>query len=230
MNLATQKVEQQPPGLWQRVAEAADLEPQQKATVAEAYRSFSEAVGNLKQQQHSLMEQLQAVLGVGPALRSKPGSAAAAAAGVTADAAPAGPSHFMSLATGEPVAGAPVRDEAATAAAAEQEAATDYSTPRAATDSPMQLETASSPVPDAFVAFLRDYLHDCKDRAAAVTTTSSLSSSGATGGSSSSSSWLAPAGVLALQDAERAEELLHRLARISPSVQQQVHQLTYHGA
>lgn len=213
----TLQVEPWPQQLWPSVVDAMQLSPEQRNTLAEAYKTYNEQTAQLMGQQQGLMRQLQAIMGVAFGHEPHPGSAAAAVAG---DVRPAGPKHFMSLATGGAVPGAESADVSTPKAGSTAAAG-------AAAGGSGSGGVAWSPVLDAVgplsaeeLAMLTDYLQECKDKAA-TGTSSSVST-----GSSRGSSWLAPPGVLVLQEAEKAEELMEQLSRIAGLVKQQLHFLT----
>jgi hypothetical protein len=206
------------------------LSPEQRKTLTEAFKTYNEQLGQLMGQQQGLMQQLQAIMGLAHGHGPQPASAASA----VSDVRPAGPKHFMSLATGGAVPGAasaeastPKASSAATAAAAGAPAAGAVGSDEAAWSAVLD---AVGPLSAEEIAMLTDYLQDCKEKAAsgaAGLSSSTGSGSGSSSGSSSrGSSWLAPPGVLVLQEAEKAEQIMQQLSRIAGLVKQQLHFLT----
>lgn len=213
--METLQVEPFPADLWLRVLHAANLTPKQRQTIIETYEKFSQGTAQLLQQQHTLMQELQATMGVGAIQHS---SAAAGAAAVSANVRPAGAAHFMSLATGGPV---PLSEADATAsAAAGAHAGANGSqhacaAPDAVMRSPLRWDNTGTPLSPDEMQFLTEWLSDCKEQ-----------SSSALEASRNSNSWLAPAGVLPLVSAEKADALMQQLSRIAGGVKQHLHQLT----
>jgi hypothetical protein len=208
MNMDTLQVEPWPKTLWPTVVAAAQLSCAQRKTLAEAYLTYREQTAQIMQQQHSLMRQLQGIMhgAVGPGQHH-----AAASTAVLSHVRPAGPQHFMSLATGGAVSSGGADADPSTPTVADP-------APAAGDDAAWSpILAAVQPVSAEEFAILTEYLQDCKEQAA----------SGAAAGSSgsSSSSWLAPAGVLALQEAEKAEGVMQQLSRISGAARMQMHVL-----
>lgn len=210
--METLPVEPFPADLWPRVVMAAKLTPQQRASISEAYHKFAEGTAKITQQQQILLHELQATMGVGAAVAHvQNSSAAAAAAAIAADAGPSGPAHFMSLATGGPV---PASDAAISTAAATGTSAA--AVPGGTLDvmkSPIRWGHADTPLSTDELQFLTEWLQDCKEQSSAAAA------------ADASSSWLAPAGVLALPDAEKADVLMQQLSRIAGGVKQHLHEL-----
>jgi hypothetical protein len=208
------------------VAKAINLTQAQKSDVYKIYEYASKQQAAAMKRQASIVQELQAILGQpGPQVRSTPTAVAEA----ISDNAAAGPAQFVSFTTGGPVPTAAAAADAClpgcfegTAAAAQAGAGelTSFGP-----DSLAALATAweaVNPLSQDGRALLTDF---CRDRVSNGvghngTTNSSLHSS------SSSSSWLAPAGVLTLQDAERVNVLLEELVRVDMSVKQHTQQIT----
>jgi hypothetical protein len=221
MNMETLEVESCPADHWTRVMHAAKLTKQQRAALSQAFEQFRQGTEAVEQQQKSLLQELQGTLGVGLPV---PGARATAAA-VAADAGAAGPAHFMSLATGGPV----VPDAAAAAAAAEAShadgrgagngggaaAAAAATAADSLCDLLLRKDHTGTPLSADKLQFLSEWLAEHKQGGGAQP------SSG-----SSSSSWLAPAGVLPLADAEKAEALMGQLSRSTGGIKLCLHQLT----
>jgi hypothetical protein len=217
MNLETMQTEAMPPGRMAEVVEAVGLSTQQKQAFTNAWQDFADVTAQLMQQQYSTMQQLQAVMGEGVsapgATSSGPAlSAAETAAAASSDAGTPGPAHFMSLATGGAVpagAGCTAVDAAAAAALLSD----------AVRRSPIRWDNAETPLSADELVFLTQWLNECKEKPAAAQTSSSDRSN-------SSSSWLAPAGVLTLQDAEAAEMLMQDLLRVQRAMKRHHHSIT----
>jgi hypothetical protein len=208
--METLQYEAPPPGHWMDVAKAINFTQSQTEAICGAYQDVSNMQAAAMKRQAGIVQELQAILGgTGPTSRST--SAAVSAA--ISDNAAAGPAQFMSLATGAPVATAADISElpgpSATQAGMEQMASLGPD-PLAAVATAWE---AVSPLSQDGRAFLKDFCRDSISSGAGHngTTNSSLHSS-------SSNSWLASAGVLTLQDAEKVKVLLEELVRVDMSV------------
>lgn len=138
---------------------AAKLTPKQRQTIVDTYAKFSQGTAQLLQQQHTLMQELQATMGVGAVQRS---SAAAAAAAASADVRPAGAAHFMSLATGGPVPLSEA-DAAAAAGAGSGQRAGVGAPSDAVMPSPMRWDNTDTPLSPDEMQFLTEWLSECKE-------------------------------------------------------------------
>lgn len=209
--METLELEAFPADHWTHVMHAAKLTKQQRSALCQAFEQFSQGTEAIRQQQQSLLQELQATMGVGlPVPR-----AGATAAAVEADAGAAGPAHFMSLATGGPV----VLDAAAAAGARHGHGGGSAATAAAATaadslcDLLLRRDHTGTPLSADELQFLSAWLAEHKE-------------GGAQPSSDSRSSWLAPAGVLPLADAEKAESLMEQLSRSTGGIKLCLHQLT----
>lgn len=207
--METLEVEAVPADHWTHVMHAARLTKQQRSALCQAFELFSQGTKAIMQQQQSLLQELQGTMGVG---LSAP-QAGATAAAVAADAGVAGPAHFMSLATGGSVvpeaaaaAGAPHVHGGGSAAAAATAAGS-------LCDLLLRRDHAGTPLSAEELQFLSAWLAEHKE-------------GGAQPSSGSSSSWLAPAGVLPLAVAEKAELLMEQLSRSTGGMKLCLHQLT----
>lgn len=77
-----------------------------------------------------------------------------------------------------------------------------------------------SPLAADELMFLTEFLNDCKSRVADFEAATAASAAG------SSSSWRAPDGVLALQDAEAAGQLIEQLTTITRGFKHELHKIT----
>lgn len=222
-------MEPPPPELWPQVVAAAKLSPQQTAKLTEAFNTYNKQCSELVAQQRAITQQLQAIMGAAgaggaacwPPAGNLAGNAAAAGASnaaVPSDARLSGPAHYMSLATGEPVPGS--------AAAGGGDAGGD-GTGAGAAGAPNGGGAAGAD--GDFEAFLTDFLRGVQEQQQGDGSAASHAGGSSGGGGASSASacsWLAPAGVLALQDAEKVEKLLADLSRIGRLAKLQMHYLT----
>jgi hypothetical protein len=223
--METLQYEAPPPSHWMDVAKAINLTQAQSDDICRAYQDVSQMQAAAMKRQAGIVQELQTILGGTGSTDPKARSTSAAVAEALNVSAAARPAQFMSLATGGPVA---------PAAAAEVNGSLPEDPTTAQHGAGMEQMTSlgSGPLADSLAAVAtaweavsplsedgRSFLTQfCRDRVSSGpgqngTTNSSLHSS-----SSSSSSWLAPAGVLTLQDAEKVKVLLEELVRVDMSV------------
>jgi hypothetical protein len=224
-NMETLQYEAPSPGHWMAVAKAINLTQSQKDDVYKIYQYASRMQATAMKRQAGIVQELQAILGsTGP----KPRSTSEAVATAISDNAAAGPAQLVSLATGGAVPTAPAVADCGRACPFEgSAAAAQAGVEEMASFGPGSLAAvataweAVSPLSQDGWAFLTDFCRDSISSGAGHngTTNSSLHSS-------SSSSWLAPAGVLTLQDAEKVKVLLEELVRVDMSVKQHTQQIT----
>lgn len=232
INLETLQPDTPPEDFWVEVVLKANLQPQQVEHITKAYQAYAVQQAQLLEEHQALMQQLQGLLGSAHTQNSpadavhadescgasggSDAQSGAAVGSVTAAAATA-PAYFMSLATGGAVRGVSAQLSAATpawmfgaaAVAASQAQTRTRSAVLRAKAAAAASGTGSSSSAEAVHAGpgvgqqqqlliglqANELVEGCSTEAAAA-----VAAEGA--------SWLAPEGMLALEDAEKAEKVL----------------------
>lgn len=223
LNLESLQHEHPPEDLWAEVARKANLQQRQIQHLTTAFQTYTEQQAALLQQQQGIMQQLQLLLGPAaprefssdsPSVSAGTDSSGSVSGATTAAAVAAGPAHFMSLATGGAVKGLPGQgpDVVAASAPAWLSGAAEFASQTQTRAAILKAKAAAAAAAAA--------------GAAGPPSCSSTPSSAAVSDSSGSSSWLAPEGVLAFEDADKAEQLLLEWQRVCHRMKRQARSLS----